>query len=182
MSIRKIARLGHPILRQKAREVTQNELQSSEFNRLIQDLKDTMEEFGGLGLAAPQIYESIQVAVICFSEGNPRYPNMGQEPLRVYINPKITILDPTEQSYWEGCLSIPELRGLVVRPRKIKITYWNEGGEIQDKTAEDFLATVFQHELDHLNGVLFVDLIKPIPGKTELAFVEEFRRYIQPQS
>jgi peptide deformylase len=173
MAIRKIARMGHPVLREKARELSPSEIGSPEIRRLIDDMIDTMHEYGGIGLAAPQVHEPIQLALIEF-EGP------GSQPLQVFINPKITVLDATEQGYWEGCLSVPELRGLVYRPRKIQVDYLDENGKAQSKVAEGFLATVFQHELDHLAGTLFIDRIRNEPGKTPLAFLEEYSKYWTP--
>ncbi len=141
---------------------------------------ETMKEVGGIGLAAPQIHESLQLAVIEFKGDNARYPGMGDQPLTVIINPKITVLDPTEQSFWEGCLSVPELRGLVYRPRKVQVDFLDGNGSPKQLIAEDFLATVVQHELDHLSGALFVDRLRNEPGKTPLAFLEEYRKHILP--
>ena len=183
MAIRKIARMGHPVLRQTARDLTEKEIKSGEIRRLIQDMIDTMREYGGIGLAAPQIHESLQLALIEF-EDSERYPDEGAEnnlPLSVFINPKITVLDATEQGFWEGCLSIPEIRGLVYRPRKIQVDYLDIHAVPQTIVAEGFLATIFQHELDHLGGTLFVDRLRSEPGKTPIAFIEEYQRYLVPE-
>jgi peptide deformylase len=177
MAIRKIARMGHPVLRQVGRELTPKEIKSPEIQRLIEDMIETMHEYSGIGIAAPQVHESIQLAVIEFDEDSDRYPDMGDQDLMVICNPKITVLDETEQSFWEGCLSIPDLRGLVPRPRKVQIDYLDETGSPKQIIAEDFLATVFQHELDHLVGKLFVDRIRDI---TKLSFIEEYQRYLSP--
>lgn len=173
--------MGHPVLRKKARDLTQKEIQSVEIKRLIEDMIQTMEEYNGIGLAAPQVYESVQLAIIGFEDDNPRYPDQSGMKLSVFINPKISVLDKKEQGFWEGCLSVPELRGLVYRPRKIRVDYLDQKGEPQSIQAEDFLATVFQHELDHLSGVLYVDRIKNEPGKTLLAFTEEYQKYLVPK-
>ena len=178
MAIRKVARMGHPVLRQKARELTREEILSPEIARLIEDMVETMEEYGGIGLAAPQVHESIQLAIIGFEEESARYPDMGEQPLSVFINPRITVLDTTEQGFWEGCLSVPELRGLVHRPRKIQVDYLDHQAKPQKIVAEGFLATVFQHELDHLAGVLFIDRLK---DTSKLAFLDEYQRYWLPQ-
>ena len=177
MSILKIARMGHPVLRNVARDLTPEEIRSPEIHRLIQDMIETMKEYGGIGLAAPQVHHSLQLAVIGYSDENPRYPKQGKQPLTVLINPQVTVLNDEEQGFWEGCLSIPELRGLVYRPRKIQIDHLDEEGKPQRIIAEDFLATVFQHELDHLQGVPFIDRIR---DTTKLAFLEEYRRYWLP--
>ncbi len=177
MAIRKVARLGHPVLRQVGRELTLGEIRSPEIQRLVQDMIETMEEYGGIGLAAPQVHESLQLAIIGYEDENARYPDHGKQPLTVVINPKITVLDPAEQAFWEGCLSIPELRGLVHRPCKIRVDFLDLQGLQRSIVAEDFLATVFQHELDHLQGKLFVDRIK---DTTKFAFLDEYQKYWVP--
>jgi peptide deformylase len=174
MAIRKVARMGHPILRKKARELTVPEIRSAEIQRLIDDMVETMHEYGGVGLAAPQVHESLQISVIEFSDDSSRYPEMGNQALSVFINPKMKVLDSEEQGYWEGCLSIPEIRGLVFRPRKIEVEFFDREGTKKKIVAEGFLATVFQHEFDHLNGTLFIDRIQ---DTTRLAFLEEYRKY-----
>jgi peptide deformylase len=177
MSILKVARMGHPVLREKARDLTPEEISSPAIKRLIEDMIETMHEYSGIGLAAPQVHQSIQLAVIEFEDDNERYPGMSEQPLGVYINPKITVLDSKEQGFWEGCLSVPELRGLVHRPRKIRVDYLDQNANPRSIEAEGFLATVFQHELDHLAGKLFVDRMKDM---TKLAFLTEYQRYWVP--
>jgi peptide deformylase len=183
MAIRKIARMGHPALRNKNRELTVQEIRSPEIQQLINDMRDTMADYEGIGLAAPQVYENIQLAIIEFDTNNPRYQGVLKkgESFGVFINPKIKILDPELQGFWEGCLSIPEIRGLVYRPKKIEVSYLDVQGKSQTVVAEDFLATVFQHELDHLDSVLFIDRIQYQPGKSPIAFVEEYQRYWAPE-
>jgi peptide deformylase len=176
--------MGHPVLRQKGRELKPDEILSPELMRLVEDMVETMREYGGIGLAAPQIHESLQLAILDLSSAGDRYPDAGNEqeqPLLVVINPKITVLDDKEQGFWEGCLSVPEIRGLVYRPRKVQIDFVDLNAKPRQVTAEGFLATVFQHELDHLAGVLFVDRLKSEPGKTPIAFLEEYQRYLVPQ-
>jgi peptide deformylase len=174
MAILKVARMGHPVLRQKAREVKLEEIGSPELERLIEDMIQTMHEYGGIGLAAPQVHHSLKLAIIEFDESSARYPDQGAQPLSIFINPKITFVDETAQGFWEGCLSVPELRGFVERPRKIRVDYLDREGKARSLEAEGFLATVFQHELDHLDGVIYLDRIK---DTTKLAFIEEFQRY-----
>ena len=181
MAIRKVARLGHPILRLKARELSLSEIGSPEIGRLVVDMIDTMHEYNGIGLAAPQIHESIQLALIEFGEDAKRYPEMGEQPLLVLINPKITILDEERQGFWEGCLSVPGIRGLVYRPRKIQVDYLDLKAEKKTIVAEGFLATVFQHELDHLSGVLYVDRVEGGAGERPLAYQEEYDKYLVPE-
>ena len=123
---------------------------------------DSLKEAGGIGLAAPQIGISKQLAVIKLSEESERYPDMEDSEAFVIFNPEITILDEAEQGFWEGCLSVPGLRGFVERPRKIRVDFLDENAETCSIEVEDFLATVFQHELDHLIGKLYVDRMKDI--------------------
>lgn len=181
MAIRKIARLGHPVLRTPARDLLISEIQSDPIRRLIEDMKQTMQEYSGIGLAAPQIHEPLRLALIEIPEEGDRYPGMKAQPLLVLINPRTEVLDETKQSFWEGCLSVPGLRGLVHRPRKVKVDYLDELGKPKTILAEDFLATVFQHELDHLDGVLYVDRVENKIGGTNLAFIEEYQRFLVPK-
>lgn len=175
MAIRPILRMGHPLLRQRARELTMAEIQSSATKELLKDMLETMHAADGLGIAAPQIGESVRVSIIEFASDNNRYPGMGQQGLTVFINPKLTVLEPSEQGFWEGCLSVPDLRGLVFRPRKVAVDYLDENGKAHRLEAEGFLATVLQHEFDHLDGVLYVDRVK---DPTKLAYLDEYKSYI----
>lgn len=176
MSIRKVARMGHPVLRQKARELSKQEILSDETRALVRDMVETMNEYGGIGIAAPQIHESVSVAIIDYQE-----EGESEQPLTVVFNPKITVLDDKRQGFWEGCLSVPELRGLVYRPRKVQIDYLDLQAKPQKIVAEGFLATVFQHELDHLFGTLFIDRVEYAPGKSPIAFTEEYQKYLTPK-
>jgi peptide deformylase len=173
MAIRKIARLGHPVLRQKCRDVTREEISSPDMRRLVRDMIDTMHDYGGVGLAAPQVHESVRLAIIEYSEDSNRY-NAESQPLLVIWNARVKVLDPTLSGFWEGCLSVPGLRGYVERPSKIEVNYLDERGKPQTRVVEGFLATVFQHELDHLDGTLYVD---KITDKTKFAFNDEYARY-----
>jgi peptide deformylase len=166
--------MGHPVLRQVARKLTQEDLKSPEVRALIADMRENMHHYGGIGLAAPQIGESIQLAVIELAAGANRYGSEDSLPYTVFINPVLSVLDPTEQGFWEGCLSVPGLRGFVERPRHVKVDYWNEKGEAQTLVAQGFLATVIQHELDHLFGRLYVDQMKDM---RLLSFQEEFQQF-----
>ena len=174
MTARAVIRMGHPTLRKVAELVDPKELSSPEFKSLLADMYDTMKKEGGIGIAAPQINISKQICMIELPENSDRYGDIGASPLFVIINPTIAIVDKTHQGYWEGCLSVPGLRGFVERPRAIEVSYINELGEHKKIHAEDFLATVFQHELDHLFGKLYVDRITDM---TKLSFVEEFAEF-----
>ena len=180
MAIRKVARLGHPVLRQVARDLSHAEILSAETGRLVSDMVATMREYGGVGLAAPQVHESVRLAVIEVEALGERYKVEAEQPLIVFFNAKVSVLDPEPHGFWEGCLSVPGMRGYVERPRKIRVDYLDEKARPQTIIAEDFVATVFQHELDHLDGVLYVD---KIADKTRYAFVEEYQRYhLQPDT
>lgn len=173
MAVREILRLGHPGLRQRSREVALEALTTDSFQTLLQDLIETMRARDGVGLAAPQIGEPVRVVVI-ESRSNPRYPEAPEIPLTVLINPRLHPLSEEEILGWEGCLSVPGLRGLVPRWRHIRVQALAPKGQPLDFEARDFLAIVVQHEVDHLDGRVFVDRMRDL--KT-LAFEEEFQRY-----
>ncbi len=173
--IRPICRMGNPILRKKSLEVPKTFLKTDEFNRIHQDLHDSMKHYGGIGIAAPQIGIEWQIALIELIGFN-RYGEEVNLPLTTFINPRIEYLTQDMQGFWEGCLSVPGLRGFVERPKKIRVSYMNEKGEDKQIIAEGFLATVLQHELDHLDGVLYVDKVK---DPKLLSYQEEFEEFIQ---
>jgi peptide deformylase len=132
-----------------------------------------MKEYDGVGLAADQVHESKQVAVLEVAD-NPRYPNKPQVPLTVLINPKITPLSNETEEDWEGCLSIPDLRGKVPRYRRIRVEARDRNGNPLDFIANDFHARVIQHEYDHLNGKVYLDRMRDL---STLSFLQEFARY-----
>tara|TARA_A100001037_G_scaffold112337_1_gene102414 strand:- start:2616 stop:3134 length:519 start_codon:yes stop_codon:yes gene_type:complete len=162
--------MGNPLLREVAKEFTKDEILSEDMQDLITDMWDTMYAYDGIGLAAPQIGLSRQLAVIHLEEDSERYPELVESKKFIIFNPSISVLDETKQEFWEGCLSVPGLRGPVSRPRKIKVDYLDENAKENSIELEDFLATVFQHELDHLFGKLFVDRMEDI---SLLAYEEE---------
>lgn len=170
MSVKKVIKMGNPILRQVSTDFTVEEILSQQTHQLLEDLFDTMISEGGIGIAAPQIGISKSVALIKLDKSNPRYNIEHDIELLKIFNPKITILDDTLQTFFEGCLSVPGLRGEVSRPRSIKIDYLDELAQAKSIIANDFLATVFQHELDHLIGKLYVDRMTDI---TKLYFQDE---------
>ncbi|MCC6274752.1 MAG: peptide deformylase [Leptospiraceae bacterium] len=159
MSVRKILKLGDPNLRKPSLDVTEEEIREKEFKKLIRDMFDTMKHAEGVGLAAPQI-GVLKKLIVMGSEKNERYPDAPVVPERVIINPKITLLDSPLKGYWEGCLSVPGMRGLVERPSKISIEWMDERLEKYKEVIEGFQAVVFQHEVDHLSGILYVDRLK----------------------
>jgi len=176
VAILKVARLGHPVLRQPARDLSREEILSEGTRRLVADMRETLVEYGGVGLAAPQVHEPVRLALIEFAADSTRYRIETAQPLLVLFNARVHVLDATPAGFWEGCLSVPGLRGWVERPSKIRITYQDEAAEPRELEAEGFLATVCQHELDHLDGVLYVDRIA---DPQRFAFVEEYARFHQ---
>lgn len=175
--IRPICRMGNPILREVAREITLPELKTELFAQLLADMLDSMKHYGGIGIAAPQIGVSLQVAMIELWGAN-RYGQEINLPLTTFINPKLEYLSQATNGYWEGCLSVPGLRGFVERPNKVRVNYLDTEGEARELIAEGFLATVLQHELDHLQGILYIDRIK---DPKLLTYQEEFDKFIQIQ-
>jgi peptide deformylase len=173
MSLLKVARMGHPVLRTRAREVERAELKHASIQKLIDDMIDTMHEYHGVGLAGPQIHEGLRifVAAIAPQDDEPLSPD--DEPM-VVINPVITPIGIEVVEDWEGCLSIPDIRGRVPRARSIKVTAMDRDGGRIDVTSRDFPARVIQHETDHLDGVLFLDRMR---GLETLAYLEEYARY-----
>lgn len=179
MTAQKVIRMGHPTLRKIAETVPLEEIKTPAFRNLLQDLYDTMKVEGGIGIAAPQIDVSKQVTLIELPANNARYGTLEQTPLMIIINPVITILDESLQGFWEGCLSVPGLRGYVERPKKVQIDYIDENGDKKQFIAEDFLATVFQHELDHLFGKIYIDRIS---DTRKISYLEEFSEFNSPKS
>jgi len=149
-------------------------MRSPGFVQFVADMRECMKHYGGIGLAAPQIGQPIQLAVIELEGGKNRYGSEEGLPFTVFVNPEIEGLDPALQGFWEGCLSVPGLRGFVERPRKVRVRYLDAAGAPQELVAEDFLATVVQHELDHLTGHLYVDRLK---DTRLLSFQEEFAQF-----
>lgn len=176
--IRPICRLGNPVLRKICDKLTKQEVLSEEFTQLKEDLYDSMKHYGGIGIAAPQIGVSSQVALIELTPMN-RYGAEISLPLTYFINPEIEVLSDSKEGNWEGCLSVPGLRGYVERPNHIQITYYDENFIKQSFEAKGFLAVVIQHELDHLFGRLYIDHIKDM---SLLSYQEEFESYIRPQN
>lgn len=174
MAVRRIIRMGHPTLRKPSRCVTPEERESAEFQTLILDMIETLHDYGGVGLAAPQINVPLRLAVIEIPDGHDRYGPIQEVPLTVFVNPRYEVVQEAAAGFWEGCLSIPGLRGYVERPQHIKVAYETLEGEPVEMELEGFLATVFQHEFDHLDGILYVDRIQ---DPTKLVFEEEFLKF-----
>jgi peptide deformylase len=170
LTVKRIIKMGNPLLREVAEIFTKEEIVSDEVKMLVDDMWDTLESAGGIGLAAPQIGVSKQLAIIEISEDSERYPESEPSQSFIMFNPEITVLDDVLQGFFEGCLSVPGMRGYVERPRKIQVDYLDEEALPQTVVIEEFLATVFQHELDHLIGKLYVDRMTDI---STLAFEDE---------
>ena len=152
MAIRQVLRMGHPLLAQVAQAVA--DPRDPAVAALLEDMFDTMAACSGAGLAAPQIGVSVRVVVFGVTH-NPRYPQAEPVPRTVLVNPVIEIIDPAPQDGWEGCLSVPGLRGLVQRARVIRYLGFDERGHLVEREASGFHARVVQHECDHLDGVLY---------------------------
>jgi peptide deformylase len=161
------------VLRKVTEHVPQPELQSPAMQKFIDDMIETMKEYEGVGLAADQVHESKQIAVLEVAD-NPRYPQKPRVPLTVLVNPKITPLSEEMEEDWEGCLSVPDLRGLVPRYKSIRVQAWDRSGNELDFVADDFHARVIQHEFDHLNGKVYLDRMRDF---STLTFLQEFARY-----
>jgi peptide deformylase len=152
MTVREVLRMGHPVLRERAQPV--EAFDTAELHALVADMKETMAALNGAGLAAPQIGESKRV-VIFGVEGNPRYPDAEEVPFTILVNPRLTLLTRDGEEGWEGCLSVPGMRGVVPRYTKLRYTGFDERGNPIDRVAEGFHARVVQHEVDHLDGILY---------------------------
>lgn len=169
MSILKVARMGHPVLRAKARAIDKAELKSPELQQFIDDMVDTMYEYSGVGLAAPQVHEAVRVFVAMLDADG-----RGEGDATVLVNPEILVVGDQTVEGWEGCLSIPDVRGRVPRAQHIKVSALDRTGKRFELDLSDFPARVVQHENDHLDGVLFVDRMRSLES---LTYLEEYSRY-----
>ena len=160
MTLRKIAEIGHPVLRQRARELTVQELRSGLCQQLIDDLVETMRDADGAGIAANQVYEPVRICVVEVRPGNARYPEKEPIPLTVLVNPVLTPLSDAVFESFEGCLSVPNLRGRVRRHADVRVDYLDRRGEPRTLEAHGIQAVTWQHECDHLDGKLFVDRVQ----------------------
>jgi peptide deformylase len=170
MAILKVARMGHPVLRQVAEPIPPEEIAGPEVQQLIRDMLETMHEYAGVGLAAPQVHVSKQLALVGGELDE------DEEPIiRVVINPEITPTTDKVFGMYEGCLSVPGFRGWVERPAAIRVAHHDMHGERVERELEGFAAVVMQHECDHLQGVLYVDRINDM---RRLAFEREAERFL----
>jgi peptide deformylase len=185
MAIRKIAQIGHPVLRQVAREVTREELATPAMQGFIEDLVETMRDADGAGLAAIQVYEPIRICAIEV-RNNARYPYKPPIPLTVLVNPVLTPAGDEQFDNYEGCLSVPNLRGMVKRYVHVRVEGWDRQGNAIDEVVRGLKAGTFQHEVDHLNGKIFVDRADPSTFTTwteferhhRAPFVEEIQKLV----
>ncbi len=173
MAVLKVAHLGHPILRQVAEPVSPEAIGAPEIQRLIDDMFETMDDHDGAGLAAPQVHVSRRIAIYGV-DANPRYPDAEAVPLTVLINPKLTPLGEDQEEDWEGCLSVPDLRGKVPRFARVRVEAYGRDGKRLRFEARDFHARVVQHECDHLDGKVYLDRMRSMET---LSFLPEFQRY-----
>ena len=167
MSVLKIARLGHPVLRQVAEPIPPDQITSPEIQRLIADMLETVVEYEGAGLAAPQVHQPLRIVVLSLDE---------TDGFDVWINPVLTPTTDALIGTWEGCLSVPGMRGLVARPAGVEVKALGADGDPIHLILDGFSAVVAQHECDHLNGIIYVDLVEP----GFLAFTDELRRFGAP--
>ena len=175
MPVRDILHVGNPLLRERSREVTREELASAEMQQLIDDLIDTMHAANGAGIAAPQVGELVRIATIEVNE-NPRYPYKPRIPLTIVVNPIIEPLDDELVEVNEGCLSVPNLRGNVMRNVNVRVRWMNRDGVEHDEIRRGLTAGTFQHECDHLEGLLFLDRVHDTRSLTTWEQFERFHR------
>ncbi|MBI4667452.1 MAG: peptide deformylase [Nitrospinae bacterium] len=173
MAILKVAQLGNPVLRLKAEAIPQDVIRSADAQSLIDDMIETMREYNGVGLAAPQVHESVQLIVV-EADVNPRYKDAHSIPQTVIINPKIASFSDEMEEGWEGCLSLTDLWGKVRRAKNVRVTGLDRNAEPLTLDAEGFFARALQHEIDHLHGKVFIDRMKDL---ATLSFGKEYARY-----
>jgi peptide deformylase len=174
MSILKVARMGHPVLRARARALDRADLKSATIQKLIDDMVETMEEYHGIGLAAPQVHEGVRIFIAGMQEDS---RSDDDEPAIVpvpIVNPEVAPVGAEMVTDWEGCLSIPDIRGQVPRYRRIRLRALDREGTKIDLQLADLAARVVQHENDHLDGVLFFDRMKSLDT---LTFLDEYSKY-----
>ncbi len=169
MSILKVARMGHPVLRERARPLSKSDLRDPLTQKLIDDMIDTMHEYHGVGLAAPQVHEGLRLFVALLDDE----PGPKSEAA-VVVNPEIVPSASTKEEGWEGCLSIPDIRGMVPRFTQITVSALDRHGKAVELLLKNFPARVVQHETDHLDGVLFFDRMTSMQS---LTYLDEYSRY-----
>jgi peptide deformylase len=171
-----IAQIGHPILRNKTKDIPINEIKSENTKKIIEKMIKTMREHNGAGLAANQIFESKRICIIEVLD-NPRYKHLNTIPLKVLINPKVIIKKDTATfNSYEGCLSVPNLRGKVKRYNTINVTYYNKDAKKITEDIKGLESIVYQHEIDHLDGYLFTDKVE---DNSTLVTYENYQKYYE---
>jgi peptide deformylase len=173
MSILKIARIGHPVVRTPARSVPKKAFGDPLFQKLVDDMRETMYEYEGVGVAAPQVHVGLRLAVLEVPGSDER--GEAEVPFTVLANPEITPLDDEVESGWEGCLSVPDLRGVVPRHKRLRLEALDRHGKPFSLEASDFFARVIQHECDHLDGHVFLDRMADMKS---LTFIKEFEAHV----
>jgi peptide deformylase len=173
MSILKIARIGHPVVRQKARPLTEEGIRSPEVQRLIDDMRETMYDYEGVGVAAPQVHVGLRLAVLEVAASDGRAGSA--VPFTVLVNPVVKPLGKKTVTSYEGCLSVPDLRGPVPRYERVNLRALDREGRPFELDAAGFHARVIQHECDHLDGNVYLDRMADLRG---LAFLKEFEEYV----
>jgi peptide deformylase len=171
MSILKVARMGHPVLRERARALEPRELKTVAVQQLIDDMLETMVEYGGVGLAAPQVHSGLRLFVAFLDD-----EGRGEGEPSAIINPEIAIVGSERLEGWEGCLSIPDIQGLVPRAAHIKVRALDRHGKRLEIDAREYPARVIQHETDHLDGILFFDRMRSFESLTYLKEYSRFHR------
>jgi len=177
MSILKVARIGNPIVRAAAQPVDVDAIRTAPIQRLIDDMVETMHEYDGVGLAAPQVHVGLRLAVIEVPADDER--SESGVPLTVLVNPRVTPLGEETEVGWEGCLSIPDLRGQVPRQKRLRLEALDRQGKAYTVEAADFFARVIQHECDHLDGGVYLDRME---GMRSLSFQREMERALDAES
>ena len=171
-----IAQIGHPILRNKTKDIPINEIKSENIQKIIEKMIKTMRKHNGAGLAANQIYEPIRICIIEVLD-NPRYKHLNAIPLKVLINPKVIIKKDTATfNSYEGCLSVPNLRGKVKRYNTINVTYYTMDAKKITEDIKGLESIVYQHEIDHLDGYLFTDKVE---DNSTLVTYENYQKYYE---
>ena len=168
--IQKVLKMGNQSLLQKSEPILENEFDTAELHKLIEDLRDTMHATDGVGIAAPQIGVNKRIFVIEYGDDSERYVNIGVQPFTVIINPVLKQIDTELSSYNEGCLSVPGLRGSVMRSKHIEYSYHDQFGNLHTGQNDSFFARVLQHETDHLDGILYPMRMQDM---STLAFVDQ---------
>ena len=171
MSILKVARIGHPVVRAAAEPLTKRAFRDPSFQKLIDDMRETLYEYEGVGLAAPQVHEGLRLAVIEVPGSDER--SAAEVPFMVLANPVVTPLGEEQEPGWEGCLSVPDLRGLVPRHKRVRLEALDRQGKPYSLEAQDFFARVIQHECDHLDGRVYLDRMRDM---RTLTFIKEFEQ------